>query len=231
MAEWLDILSRFFALLGQALSLAWRFRLPDALSLLEGEPLAPWVVAASAVLAGASLLAGESIILFVNRVPRSRFLLSLLFNGMAFAIELLVGALVVWAVGNAVFRLEAPFGLIIRAVLLSSAPLVLAFLTFIPYLGTIIARVLYVWWFLILFGAIRFSLGAGIWRAVLVGGIAWLVILIFNRTLGRPVASLRDWVWERVIGTRPGYAQPFDLLNDATGAPADAVNRVDNLLE
>lgn len=231
MAEWLEILRRFFALLGQTLSLAWGFRLPEALARLEGDPLAPWVVAAAAVLAGASLLAGESVILFVNRVPRSRFLLSLLFNGAAFAGELLVGALAVWAVGNLAFRLDAPFGLVIRAVMLSSAPLVLAFLTFIPYLGTIIARVLYVWWFLILFGAIRYSLAAGAWRAALVGGVAWLLILIFNRTLGRPVAELRDWVWERVIGTRPGYARVFDLLDDNTGAPADAVNRVDNLLE
>jgi hypothetical protein len=231
MTPWLDTLARFFDLLGRSLSLSWSFRLPEALTILEGDPLAPWVVAAAAVLAGASLLAGESIILFVNRVPRSRFLLSLLFNGMAFAVELLVGALAVWAVGNFAFRLDAPFGLVVRAVMLSSAPLVLAFLTFIPYLGPIIARVLYVWWFLILFGAIRYSLAAGVWRAVLVGGVAWLLILIFNRTLGRPVAGLRDWVWERVIGTRPGYARALDLLDDTTGSPAEAVNRVDNLLE
>jgi hypothetical protein len=231
MGEWLDTPARFFALLGQSLSLSWSFRLPEALALLEGDPLAPWVVAAAATLAGASLLAGESIILFVNRVPRTRFLLSLLFNGAAFAVELLVGAVAVWGAGNILFRLDAAFGTVVRAVLLSSAPLVLAFLTFIPYLGTMIARVLYVWWFLILFGAIRHSLGAGTGRAVLVGGVAWLLILIFNRTLGRPVASLRDWVWERVIGSRPGYAQPTDLLDDRTGAPADAVNRIDNLLE
>jgi hypothetical protein len=230
-AAWLETLARFLGLLGESLRLSWSFRLPDALSLLEGDPLAPWVVSAAAVLAGASLLAGESVILFVVRVPRSRFLLSLLFNGAAFAVELTVGALVVWAVGNTLFQLDAAFGLVLRAVMLSSAPLVLAFLTFLPYLGVIIARVLYVWWFLILFGAVRYSLGAGMWRAVLVGGLAWLIILIFNRTLGRPVAGLRDRVWERVIGTRPAYARAMDLLDDTTGSPADAVNRVNELME
>ncbi len=231
MLDALQMLRHFLYLLAQTIGSAWSFRLAETLTMLSGEPLAPWIVAAVPVLAGASLLAGESIILFVNRVRRSRFLLSLLFNGVAFGIEMLIGALVIWGLGALLFTFDTPFIDVIRAVVLSSAPFVLAFLTFIPYLGTFIARVLYVWWFLILFRAVRVAFDVEILAAILCVGLAWLVILIFNRTLGRPVAGLRDRVWERVIGTRPGYVHASDLLDDATGAPAEATARIDNLLE
>jgi hypothetical protein len=39
------------------------------------------------------------------------------------------------------------------------------------------------------------------------------------------------WVWERTIGAQTGFARARNLLDNTAGSPAEAVNRVDNLLE
>ncbi|NTU86055.1 MAG: hypothetical protein HGA45_43130, partial [Chloroflexales bacterium] len=66
---------------------------PRVFELVESGPNAGWVITLIAILGGASLLIGQSVILFVNRVRPARFAISLLVNGLVFTISL-----VVWAV-------------------------------------------------------------------------------------------------------------------------------------
>lgn len=61
---------------------------PKVLDIVEQMPESGWVVAGIVFLAGASTLLGESAVLFINRVRRGRFVISLITNGLVFSDQL-----------------------------------------------------------------------------------------------------------------------------------------------
>ncbi|MFV9505029.1 MAG: hypothetical protein AB4911_10750 [Oscillochloridaceae bacterium umkhey_bin13] len=155
-----------------------------------------------AILGGAGLLIGQSVILFVNRVRPERFVLSLLLNGVVFAISLLIWGVFIWLIGMVVFPQQPPIGLILRLIALSAAPYVFGFLILIPYLGEGIYRLLSAWSMLIAAGATAFSFRVGWWQAFAVVGVSWLLIWVMSNTIAKPVLKLRNRAWQLVAGSR-----------------------------
>ena len=60
---------------------------PQVFQVVEQYQWSRWVVAGIVFLAGASTLLGQSAVLFINRVRRSRFVISLITNGIIFLIS------------------------------------------------------------------------------------------------------------------------------------------------
>ncbi len=178
------------------------------------------IVLVIAILGGAGLLLGQSVILFVNRVRPSRFALSLLINGLVFAISLLIWGIAIWAVGSLVFPTEPGLGLVLRLVGLSAAPYVFGLLVLIPYLGEFIYRVLSVWSSVIAAGVTAYSFQVSWWPAFLVVGISWLVIWVMSNTIGRPVLAARNRLWRAASGTRMD-ATVADILNQFAAPESD----------
>lgn len=152
-----------------------------------------------AFVGGVSLLLGQSVILFANRVRPPRFLASLLLNGVLY-----VGSLVVWAgairwAGWLIARERIPPDEIISIMMLTAAPMVFGFLILIPYLGPLINRVLNIWSFLIAYQIIMFRYETmGRWQPWIIVGIGWLFTILINNTIGWPIISIsqriRNWV-------------------------------------
>jgi hypothetical protein len=173
-----------------------------------------------ALIGGAGLLLGQSVILFVNRVRPARFALTLLLNGIIFAISLLIWGVAIWAIGSLLFPAEPALTIVLRLVALSAAPYVFGFLVLIPYLGEFVYRVLSVWSSVIAAGATAYSFRVDWWPAFLVVGLSWLAIWILSNTLGRPVLALRNRIWRAAAGTNMDTSVA-DILTQFAAPEAD----------
>jgi hypothetical protein len=166
-------------------------------------------------------LIGQSVILFVNRVSPSRFLVSLLVNGILFSISLVVWALSIWVVGQWLYPNDISIGTVMRLVGLGAAPYLFGFLVLIPYMGNFIGRVLSVWSFLIVLAGILHLTGGLLWPALVCVGLGWLLIALLTATIGRPIVALRNRIFRQVSGTSLD-ASVADILSEfAKDAPAN----------
>lgn len=174
---------------------------PRVFELVQSYPDSGWVILMVAILGGASLLIGQSVILFVNRVRPGRFLVSLLVNGLVFAIGLIIWALAIWITGRLLFPNDIPFSIVVRLVGLGAAPYLFGFLVLVPYMGNFIGRVLSVWSFLVVLAGITVLAGGNFWIALVCTGIGWLLITVMSVTIGRPIVALRNRLFKTVTGT------------------------------
>jgi hypothetical protein len=181
-----------------------------------------WVILVIAMLGGASLLLGQSAILFVNRVKPSRFALSLVLNGVIFTAGLVIWALAIWLTGSLMFAEEPRLGDVLRMVGLGAAPYVFGFLILIPYAGDFIEKVLSAWSFIIVLAGIAYLYHIEYWSALLCVGIGWVLVNVLTRLIGRPIIALRDAIWKRVTGSEMD-ARVSDVLTgmigDTSGRP------------
>ena len=218
----LDLLASIF----QFLAYVWRgigaaMQLnPRVFEIVESYPQSRWVVLTIALLGGASLLIGQSVILFVNRVRPRRFVASLLLNGVVFGIGLIVWAVMIWLTARIGFGRTSDLGSVIRLVALGAAAYIFGFLVLIPYLGTFIGRVLAVWSFLIVLSSVNYHYQFSFWQGLICVGVGWLLITLLSATIGRPVIALRNWLWHRVTGSDLN-ATVQDLLLDLASEPAN----------
>lgn len=202
---------------------------PRVFEIVEAMPESRWVVLTIAILGGASLLLGQSAILFVNRVRPARFVLSLLFNGLMFVFNLVVWSLCIWFMSTYFWQGTAEYSTILRLVALGSAPYVFGFLILMPYLGNFVGHVLSVWSFLVVLAAGHYAYGLDYLDALVVVGLGWLLVVILGGTIGRPLAALRRAMVRWITGTNMD-AQMHDILmdfveGDPTKSPAKARTR------
>jgi hypothetical protein len=190
---------------------------PRVLEIVEQSPTSGWLVVGVVFLAGVSTLLGESSILFVNRVRRSRFVVSLIMNGIIFLISYFVWGLTVYLVARVLFATVPPWEQFVRMVGLSTAPLVFGFLVLIPWMGTFIGKLLSIWSLLILTNIVQFEFQITFWAAVFCVGLGWLVSLIFSNTIGRPVVKLRNKIFQKISGSKLDV-QADDILMTFAGA-------------
>ena len=83
---------------------------PRAFDFVSATSGTGWVILAIAILGGASLLLGQSVILFLNRISPGRFALSLALNGVTFTLGLSIWALAIWATWRLLFPASLSFG-------------------------------------------------------------------------------------------------------------------------
>lgn len=181
-----------------------------------------WLVLGVVFLAGASTLLGQSVVLFVNRVRRGRFIMSLVLNGIIYIVSYFVWGVTIALIGLLIFPTELNGWSVVRMVGLSTAPLIFGFFILIPWMGPFIGKILNIWGFLILVSVVEFGFQVGLWRALIVVGIGWLLMTLLTNLIGKPVIALRNRVWHMVAGTTLD-ADTQDLLlqfSRSGGAPA-----------
>jgi hypothetical protein len=193
-------LARYFAYLWDTLTRALALD-PSVFQFVEAYPQAAWLVAGIVFLAGVSTLLGHSAVLFINRVRRNRFVISLIVNGFVYIISYIVWGVVVWLVGRLLFQVNPPLSQFVRMVGLSTAPLVFGFFILIPWMGPFISKLLNIWSFLILLAIVEFQFKIGFWGALLAVGLGWLASLALNNTIGRPVVALRNRLSRLITGS------------------------------
>jgi hypothetical protein len=212
-------LLRYFAYLWGGITHALRLD-PGVFQFVEQYPQSVWVVVGIVFLAGASTLLGQSAVLFINRVRKSRFVISLITNGLVFIISYFVWGLTVYVIGRILFEINPPWGQFVRMVGLSTAPLVFGFLVLIPWMGPFIGKVLNIWSLLILIAIVEHQFKIGFVGAVTCVVLGWLVSLGVTNTIGRPIVALRNKVFQMVSGSRLDSTAE-DILLHFSGASVD----------
>ncbi len=185
-----------FAVIWHALTLN-----PLLYDFVAKQPLAGYLVLGVVFLGGASVLLGQSAVLFINRVRRGRFFFSLGLNGIMYVISYFVWGLTITLIGRLLFEFEPEYGAIVRMVGLSTAPLIFGFFILIPWMGPFIGRVINVWGFLILVSVVQYGFQVGLISALVCVGLGWLAMMLLNNLIGRPIIGVRNKMWQKVAGS------------------------------
>jgi len=152
------------------------------------------------LLAGFSESLGQSIVLFINRVPPWRFILALLITAINHVLGYLLWTVIIWLVGTYAFTRSEPLVVLASAVGLAYAPQLLAFFELTPFLGNSFSVILSLWSMMAIVIAVRAGLGLETWQALVVSGVGWLLLQLWRRTIGRPVYGIGRWLQRRAAG-------------------------------
>ncbi len=189
-------INQLFQVIGHALRMD-----PRLFEIVSANPNSRWLVLGVVFLAGMSTLLGQSVVLFVNRVRRGRFAMSLVLNGFIYIVSYFVWGVTIALIGLLIFPSSPDGWAIVRMVGLSTAPLIFGFFILIPWMGPFIGKILNIWGFLILVSVVEFGFQVGLWRALIVVGIGWLLMTLLTNFIGKPVIALRNKIWHMVAGT------------------------------
>lgn len=203
-------LFEFLASLWRVTVAALRFR-EDLLRVSQTEAQSEAVILTIILLAGMSLLIGQSTILFINQVSPLWFALSLVVYGVLYVLRFALWAAAIWLLSMSLFGTSHAFGPLIRIVGLGSAPFVFGWIILLPYLGPFVARLLTIWSFLIVFHAVGYAWGIGFGETLVSVGGGWALTLVVTRAIGLPFVALRDRLRRRLTGA-PWLSNPQDDL-------------------
>lgn len=191
MAEFWDLVSQSLAL---DLDL-WRELLADPESLRFRYAIL------IVVLAGLAEAVAQSTVLFMNQVKPRRFAISLVLNAVIFTFGFLFYVFSIDLLANFAYGVSRSTPLVVRAVALAYAPLVLSFLTLIPYFGRAIAAALSAYHFLALIIAVNVTYALAMPQPVVCVAGGWLLLTLIRGTVGRPVTALARLARNRFAGT------------------------------
>jgi len=152
------------------------------------------------LLAGLSEAIAQGIVLFVNRVKPLRFVLSLAIAAILFSFGFLFWAGSTWIVLKLFFRTSAPFAQLLITLAISFAPKIFSIFIALPYLGVPISIALSIWSFLAFLVGIQATLGLDLWQGFWCGVLGWTVLQVLERTIGRPVATIGQWIRNSAAG-------------------------------
>ena len=156
---------------------------------------------ATLVIAGVSLMLGQSVALFANRVDRVRFVLSLAASALMLIIGVFFWALSIWAVMQFVMGFGGSIRDTFIIVAAGHAPLIYGFLVLLPYLGRIIYVFLRVWMFVAVWVGVTAVYGMSPLFGMAAVLLGWLLLEILTHFL--PILdSVQDRLWQLATGRR-----------------------------
>lgn len=190
----------FLSQLGSVIAAALKVE-ATLLQQVADSPHAALLVAVVALLATCSLLLGQSLLLFVNRIARRRFVATLLLNGLFYLAGLVAWGGTIWFVGELLLPQNISLTQLTYIMLLSTAPLILGVLILMPYAGPAIARLLHVWSLFIVLRVLSFEYGTSLATTLLLVGGGWLLMWLLSNTAGRPLIRIRHALLMHVAGS------------------------------
>jgi hypothetical protein len=216
----LEIWSNFWTLIGGALTLNGQ-----VLLLARDAPRAYWAAMIIAVVAGISMMLGQSVVLFANRVPPGRFLATLFAGSVAFVSRLALWSFSIWVVGVISPRYALPIGIIFLAVCFGQAPQLFSFFEMLPYLGSSLRRVLDAYSLIVVVAGLRWMLDLPVLSAFLAAGLGWLLQSFLAGLLEGPLSGVRGWMWRTASGVE-GFDTTPDVVGNLLGDPDRAAGEV-----
>lgn len=154
------------------------------------------------IAAGLSEALGQSIVLFANRVKPARFVFSLLVDAVLFTFGYGFVVLSTWSVSRLLGGPHVELRGLAVVVALSYAPMLFAFLTALPYFGSGLLTALRVWHFLAMVVAVATVARVDAFSAATYVWLGWIVMVIAQRSFGKPLVALGTRVLDAVAGVR-----------------------------
>jgi hypothetical protein len=227
----LDFWRDFWDLVGRALTLDGRVLLAAPADILTYT-----AALALAGAAGISLTLGHSVLLFANRVPRGRFVATLLVGALVYLARIALWTVSIWLVGLVSPRYALSLSTALLAVCFGQVPQLFAFLVMLPYVGPFLRRALDAYSLVVVVAGLRAMLDISILTALATAGLGWLLQAFLNGLLERPLAGVRTWVWRTATGQEEFTSATkaidarLDALQEpaATGGPAETARPAGN---
>jgi Yip1 domain len=161
--------------------------------------------------AGLSSQLGHSVVLIANRVTPPRFALSIWVGSAFYLFNVMIWSLSIWLLGRLLFK-DVMYWEVLNVVGLAQAPHLFGFLVLLPFFGVPLGWLLSLYSLLALLVGIQMVFGVPLWLALIPSGVGWLVLQVFQRTIGQPLTTLAHRVRTRVAG--------LDELRDTIDAHA-----------
>lgn len=196
---------------------------PAAFEVVLASPDVELLSLAILVLAELSMVIGQSVVLFANRIPRGRFIFSLMMSALGLVMGVIFWAFTIWALSAWLFDQQRPFTSVLLVVSLSQVPLLFGFLILLPYLGNIIHAVLRIWTLLALLTGVMVLFNYNLWTAIICTLLGWLSIELINRL--QIIQTLERWLWRTITHT-PKQRDTEEIVNEfVAGVRASALER------
>ncbi len=174
-------------------------------------------------LAELSMVIGQSVILFANRITRGRFIFSLLMSALGLVIGVIFWAFTIWILSSWLFDQQRPFTSVLLVVSLSHVPLLFGFLILLPYLGNIIHAILRIWTLLALLTGVMVLFDYNLVTAIICAFLGWLIIELINRL--QVTQAIDKWLWHIITGT-PKQRDTQEIVDEfVAGVRASAIEQ------
>ena len=160
-----------------------------------------FVVLPVVVIAGISESLGQCYILFANRVKPLRFMLTLAINILTFVASFFLTVFAVWIVGRYVYGIDNVAQRAMLAVGFAYAPLMLGFLSVLPYFGSYVMYLLYLIAYIRL-AELLVQVGFGALESFITAVLALVIVYALRATVGRPVIWLLHKLMNLAAGTQ-----------------------------
>ncbi len=167
---------------------------------VQNTPAGLWIAVTVVLLASLSEAAGQSVVLFLNRIRPSRLWLALGITTGSQLVGYAVWSFTIWWVGGLLFGTEKSLIAVASVVGLAYAPQIFSFLVLIPFLGDGIGLLLSLWSMFAVVVAINAGLSLETWQAAALAAFGWLLLQSVRRTIGRPVESIQRWLTGQAAG-------------------------------
>jgi hypothetical protein len=199
-------MDQLFSHLMQVIGLGLRFT-PNLAQTVLSYPNPGVLALGVAMLAGVSVLIGNSVVLFANRVRPARFVAGLALYAVLFALSLAGEGLTISFVARYLFAVRDPLVMAVLIAFVGSAPLVFGFFIMAATLGPYVDRLLHLWSLLIIVLAVRDAFGLAWWPALVCVVLAQLLIWLINNAFRRPLAAVNDGLWRAVTRADLGMSR------------------------
>lgn len=161
------------------------------------------------IIAALSEALGQSVTLFLHKVPPKRFFFSLLLTALLFISTIVLWTVIFWAITRFLFHRDYAFPDLLAGVSLGHAPYLFGFLILIPWLGLVIRAVLQVWTLLAVIVSLLVLRMP--FRDLLFAALpGWLLVEVLYHVAGSPVRWLNNLV-QNLIYNRPDRITPDSL--------------------
>jgi hypothetical protein len=153
-------------------------------------------------LVGLSWMLGHCAMLFMNRVPRGRLLVTAIALAGSFVLGAMIWVASTWLVttlfpGNR----NVPLRAVLPITAFAYAPLVLSVFIIIPYVGSGVEAVLNTWSLLALVVAVHVAFEIGVIEALVCALLGWGLTRLLPRLAGGRLGVIFNNAWYRVSST------------------------------
>lgn len=174
----------------------------EAFEFLDHGPAGLRLALTVVFVAGVSSAAGQSLVLFANRVTPRRFVASLLLSGLVYTTVYLFWSTSLWLIAGYGFGQPRPYVSALRTVGLAYSPQLFGFLVLTPYFGALVAALLSVWNLLAIVVATSTVFHVTTLQGAASAALGWMLLQLLQRTIGRPVLTLARRLRMAVAGRR-----------------------------
>ncbi len=158
-----------------------------------------------------SLLIGNSVVLFANRVSRGQFIRSLLAFAFLFALSFLFWMLSVQFLATTLFGVRKEPWEVFILVSYSFTPFIWGFLVLLPHLGPYLYALLRVWVVINLIQHVAQAYRFNLFQALVVSILGWVLLELITSLSFLRLDVLKRWFLKLTTG-KAEYRDPDDLV-------------------